>query len=82
MKTIWRWVAAGRMPVVYAVQAMMYGLPPTAGWGMGVDRLCMLLSGQFARCGARSQHYVVCVVFADCVFVQIVITFGMSSFFR
>jgi len=28
------------------IEALEYGLPPTAGWGMGIDRFCALLTNQ------------------------------------
>jgi lysyl-tRNA synthetase class 2 len=28
------------------IEALTYGMPPTAGWGLGIDRLCMILLNQ------------------------------------
>jgi lysyl-tRNA synthetase class 2 len=34
------------LPDIKYVEAMEWGLPPTGGWGMGVDRFCMYLCGE------------------------------------
>lgn len=30
------------------IEALKYGLPPTAGWGMGIERIAMLLTDQYS----------------------------------
>jgi len=30
------------------IEALKYGLPPTAGWGMGIERMAMILSDQYS----------------------------------
>jgi len=30
------------------VEALKYGLPPTAGWGMGIERFAMILTNQYS----------------------------------
>jgi lysyl-tRNA synthetase class 2 len=30
------------------IEALKYGLPPTAGWGMGIERLAMILTDQYS----------------------------------
>ena len=39
--------------------ALEYGLPPTGGWGIGIDRLCMFLSNWW---GHRSPSYLSLVI--------------------
>jgi lysyl-tRNA synthetase class 2 len=40
--------AEGEMLDENFIEALKYGLPPTAGWGMGIERLSMLLTNQYS----------------------------------
>lgn len=50
---------------------MEYGLPPTAGWGVGVDRLTMFLSDKVDFC--------CCCYYCCCVAVGVVFCFGVGG---
>lgn len=41
------WEESERLDINF-IEALKYGMPPTAGWGMGIDRFTMLLADQYS----------------------------------
>ena len=42
-------------------RALEYGLPPCAGWGMGIDRLCIFLTNS-PNIQVVHPHYLLCIL--------------------
>lgn len=51
------------------VKALEYGLPPTAGWGLGIDRLCMLLTNTYNIQVKNKKLFLISLLFLGSSFV-------------